>query len=354
MKKIVMVGKFPPHIGGVASHVHNLSVELKKKGNDVYVLTYPHDKIRDIDDIKVFSAPTLNIKGLRGLIFIFTSAVKLIRIIRNYEIDIIHAHYIIPPALSSFIASKVTGKPYYVTVHGSDVMILSSNPILRPVFRKILNNAKKVIVVTEALRDRLLRVGIDRDKIDVIYNSVDTSRFNPHVKSSFREEAGIRKNEKLILFVGNLVPQKGVEYLIKAKYLMKNPAKLVITGGGPLYDKLKSMADTGEGDIIFTGPRTDVSNLMKAADVVVLPSISEGLPMVILEAMAMGKPIVATKVGGIPAVVDENVGILVNPESPSELASALDQLLEDDRKRKKLGENGLRRALEFSKIKIPY
>jgi len=353
MKKIVMVGKFPPHIGGVASHVHNLSCELKKRGDEVYVLTYPHEGITDIDDIKVFSAPTLNVKGLRGLIFIFTAAIMLIKIIKKYEIDIIHAHYIMPPALSSFIAAKVTGVPYYVTLHGSDVMILSSNPLLRPVFRKILNNAEGVIVVTEALRDRLLRVGIDEGKIRVMYNSVDISIFRPDVKSTFRKEIGIRRDERLILFVGNLVPQKGVEYLIKAKFLMKNPAKLVITGGGPLYDKLKSMANERD-DIIFTGPRTDVSNLMKAADVVVIPSISEGLPMVLLEAMAIGKPVVATRVGGIPEVIDEEVGVLVNAGSPSELAGALDQLLENDEKRKSLGENGLKMVRRFSKVQIPY
>ncbi len=355
MKKVVMVGKFPPHLGGVASHLYNLSKQLRKKGYEILVLTYPHDKIRDIDDIKVLHAPTINVKGFRGLIFTLTGTKKLVEIVKKENADIIHAHYIFPPGFIALMASMVTKKPYYVTVHGSDAFILSSMSILKPIFHLILKNASKVLVVSRKLKDRIMELGIPSEKVMISYNIVDIETFNPHLKTSFRKEIGINEKEDLILFVGNLVPQKGVEYLLRAKNLMKSKTYLVIVGGGPLLKKLKKMVkDENIKDVIFTGPRRDINNIMAASDIVVLPSVSESWGIVLLEAMAMGKPIVATRVGGIPELVDEDVGILVKPRDPHALASALEELLSDKEKRELLGKNGLKRAMRFSTIKVPY
>ncbi|MGB9844244.1 glycosyltransferase [Methanothermobacter tenebrarum] len=353
MKKVIMIGKFPPHLGGVASHTYNLAKQLKEKGYHISILTYPHEKIEDKNDIKVSSAPTINIKGLRGLIFTLTATHKLIKIIRKEDIDIIHAHYIIPPGLIALIGSIITGKPYYVTVHGSDALILSSKSILRPIIKLILRKASKVLVVSKKLAEKVTELGIPQEKIMITYNMVDTKIFNPQIKTTFREEIGTKK--PIILFVGNLVPQKGVEYLLKAKKLLKRDSKLVIVGGGPLLKKLKNMVkEENIEDVIFTGPRTDINNIMAAADIIVLPSVSEGIPIVLLEAMAMAKPIIATKVGGIPEIVDESVGILIEPKNPKKLANAIDKLLSDEKCRKKLGENGLKKAAKFSTIKTPY
>ncbi|MDI9623835.1 MAG: glycosyltransferase [Methanothermobacter sp.] len=353
MKKVIMIGKFPPHLGGVASHTYNLAKQLKEKGYHINVLTYPHEKIEDKNNIKVSSAPTINIKGLRGLIFTLTATQKLIKIIRKENIDIIHAHYIIPPGLIALIGSIITKKPYYVTVHGSDALILSSKSILRPIIKLILKKASKVLVISKKLAEKVMELGIPQKKIIVTYNMVDTKIFNPQIKTSFREEIGTKK--PIILFVGNLVPQKGVEYLLKAKKLLKRDSKLVIVGGGPLLEKLKNIVEKENiKDVIFTGPRTDINNIMAAADIIVLPSVSEGIPIVLLEAMAMAKPIIATKVGGIPEIVDESVGILIEPKNPKELADAIDKLLSDEKGRKRLGKNGLKKAAKFSTIKTPY
>jgi len=353
MKKVLLIGKFPPHLGGVASHAYNLAKQLKNKGYQITVITYPHDKIKDIEDIKVSSAPTINIKGLRGLIFTLTATKKLIKIIREENIDIIHAHYIIPPGLIALLGSLITGKPYYVTVHGSDALILSSKNLIKPIIKTILKKASKVLVISKKLSEKILELGIPQNKIMITYNMVNTKIFNPQVKTSFKKE--IKTKKPIILFVGNLVPQKGVEYLIKAKKLLKKDSKLVIVGGGPLLKKLKKIVkEENIKDVIFTGPRTDINNIMAAADIIVQPSIHEGFSIVLLEAMAMAKPVIATKVGGIPEIVDENVGILVEPKKPRELANAIEKLLSDEKLRKKLGENGLKKAAKFSKIKTPY
>lgn len=353
MKKVIMIGKFPPHLGGVASHTYNLAKQLKEKGYHINILTYPHEKIEDKNGIKVSSAPTINIKGLRGLIFTLTATQKLIKTIKKENIDIIHAHYIIPPGLIALLGSIITGKPYYITVHGSDALILSTKSILKPIIKLILKKASKVLVISEKLAEKLKELGIPQEKIMITYNMVDTKIFNPHIKTTFRKEIGTKK--PIILFVGNLVPQKGVEYLLKAKKLLKEDSQLVIVGGGPLLQKLKNIVKKENiKDVTFTGPRKDINNIMAAADMIILPSISEGFSIVLLEAMAMAKPVIATRVGGTPEIIDENVGILVEPKNPKELADAIDKLLADEKERKRLGKNGLKKAAKFSSIKTPY
>lgn len=355
--KVCMVGHFPPHLGGIASYTHLLARALQKRGDEVYVVTYPHEDIQNIDGIKVEAASTPNIKGLRGLFFVLNGARKVMQMVRENDIDIIHAHYLFPPGMAGLIGAMVTGRPFYVTLHGSDVFLLSSNKILRPLLRLILQNANGVFAVSDAVKKQVLQMNIHglEDKIKVTWNGVDVDEFHPQKQSSFRQEKGIGEDESVILFVGNLVQQKGVEYLLRAKKLMEEDAKLVIVGGGPLLNDLKGMMEYEQiENVIFTGPRDDVNEIMPAADVAVLPSLSESFGIALLEAMACEKPVVGTKVGGIPELINEEVGILVEPQDPVGLAEALDKLVGDAALRNKMGKKGRQRALQFAEVEIPY
>ncbi|PKL67786.1 MAG: glycosyl transferase family 1 [Methanobacteriales archaeon HGW-Methanobacteriales-1] len=355
--KIAMVGHFPPHIGGISSYVYLLSKKLIENGDEVFVLTYPHENIQSLEGIHVESATAPNIKGLRGMIFSLTGTIKLVQMVRENDINLIHAHYLSPPGLIGLMASMITGVPFCVTIHGSDVFLLSSNRILRPIFKLILNHALGVFVVSEAVKDKVLELEIPKleQKIKITWNGVDTNRFNPQNKGKLRKELGIEDDEQIILFVGNLVAQKGVKHLLRAKKLMEEPSKLVIVGGGPLLQELKGMAEyEDQKSVIFTGSRSDIEQLIPDADVVVLPSVSESFGIALLEGMASGKPVVATNVGGIPELVNEDVGILVEPKNPVALAEALDKLLKDPQMREKMGEMAQKRAMEFVELEIPY
>ena len=355
--KICMVGHFPPHLGGISSYTYLLSRELVNRGDEVCVLTYPHENIDDIENIPVFTAPTVNIKGIRGFLFSISATFKLLRMVRKYKIDLIHAHYVMPPGLIAVICSMFSGAKTAITIHGSDIFVLAHKPILKSIIKFILKRSDYVFVVSDSLKDNALKLGIDglENKLSITYNAVDVERFRPDITSTLKKEIHIDSQKPIVLFVGNLVWQKGVEYLIRAKEFLNVDAEIVIVGDGPLLEELKGIVEFEKMDgITFTGARNDIENIMPAADIFVLPSLSEGRPTVILEAMASGLPVVATNVGGIPEIVTEKTGILVNPEDSVGLAESIDKILQDKKLKEKMGNAAREHVMKYARIEIPY
>ncbi len=354
---ICLLGQFPPHIGGVSSHTYLLARELVERGDEVHVLTYPHPDIKDVDGIHVETAPTVNIKGLRGFLFLISATVKLISMIRKYNIDLIHAHFLIPPGLIAVLVGGLTGKKVAVTVHGSDIFIQSRTPVLKPIIKYVLGKADYIAVVDEAIKEQILELGVKGAdaKIKVTHNAVDLEKFKPDIKSDFKDKLKLDPEKKVILFVGNLVPQKGLKYLLDAKKQMKSQAELVIVGGGPLMRELQErVKKDGIEDVHFTGARRDIEKIMPAGDVFVLPSTSEGFPITLLEAFASGLPAVATSVGGIKELVTPDVGLLVEPGDPAALGEALDKIIQDSGLRHKMAENAPVKAQKYGYLEIPY
>ena len=349
-----LLGQYPPHIGGVSSHTYLLSQELQKRGDEVYVLTYPHPDVKDLDGIKVETSFAPNIKGLRGLFFLISSTFKLIRMVHHYNIDIVHAHFLLPPGLIGVVVGKVTGKKTAVTAHGSDLLIQADKPILRPLIKFVLKNTDYVIVVNNTLKYKALEMGVDSKKVHVTANAVNTVKFNPQNKD-LPSDIQLNHDKPVILFVGNLVFQKGVKYLLEAKKLMKCDSELLIVGDGPLRHELeKKVEDEAIGDVLFIGARRDVDKIMPFADLFVLPSVSEGFPITILEALASGLPVVATNAGGIKEVMDESVGLMVEPSKPAEMAMAMDTILENRELRDVMSIAARKHSMNYNKLDIPY
>ena len=354
---ICMVGYFPPHLGGISSYTYLLSKELVKRGDKVFVLTYPHENIRNIEEINVYTASTLNIKGLRGFIFFLSATVKLMSIIRKKKIDLVHAHYIMPPGLIAVICGMILGVKTAVTIHGSDILVLARKPLIKSVIKYVLNKSDYVFVVSNSIKDKVLKLDIKdiENKLKVTYNAVDIQKFRPDQESNFKEEMKIDPLKPVILFIGNLVWQKGVEYLIRAKEFLNEDAEIVIVGDGPLFSELKGIVEFENiKGIKFTGARNDIEKIMSSADIFVLPSLSEGRPTVILEAMASGKPVIATNVGGIPEIVNDQIGILISPEDSVGLAEAINNLLEDKELMEKMGKNAREQSMQYASIEVPY
>lgn len=352
--RVCLLGQYPPHIGGVSSHTYLLSRELVKRGDEVYVLTYPHPDVKDTGGVKVETAFAPNIKGLRGLFFFISSTFKLMSMVRRFNIELIHAHFLLPPGLIGVCVGSLLGKKTAVTAHGSDLMIQAKNPILRSLIKFVLKKADYVLVVNQTLNDKVLEFGITQDKVYITPNAVDVEKFNPQ-KKELPSGVKMSHDKPVLLFVGNLVFQKGVKYLLESKKLMKSDAELLIVGDGPLRQELEmKVQNDGIPDVVFVGARRDVEQIMPSADVFVLPSISEGFPITILEAMASGLPVVATNAGGISEVMNENVGIMVNSANPMELTSALDKILENKKIIIDMGVAAREQALKYSTVLIPY
>ena len=355
--KIAMVGQFPPHVGGVGVHIHTLSKELVKQGHEVYVITYPHKDIQDIDGIHVIGTKGLNIPGVRGLMFKKNAKKALENLLDKEEIDIIHGHYLFPAGAAAVEVGNARGIKTYVTAHGSDMFeVYKKQPLMRSTIKNVLKRADCVLAVSNALRHEIIATGVNgiSHKTRLSWNSVDVDKFSLDENNSFKEELNLT-DKPIVLFVGNIIKRKNVESLIEAKKIANSDYYLVIVGNGPLYKKLKKKVDEENiRDVIFTGSRDDVENIIPSCDVLVLPSFSESFGLVLIEALACGKPVIGSNVGGITEIITEDVGLLVDPNKISSIAGAIDNVINDEEFRLTLASNARDRSMKFSEVDIPY
>ena len=362
--KIAMVGQFPPHIGGVGVHIHTLSKELIKQGHEVYVITYPHKDIKDIDGIHVIGTKGINIPGLRGALFAINAKRELKKLIEKENIDIIHGHYLFPAGWASVKAGKATHTKTYVTSHGSDMFeMYRKQSFMRPLIKKVLKDADVVLAVSNALREEIINTKIPniRKKVKLHWNAVDIDKFKTtkenedKFKKELVQEFNIAADKPIILFVGNLIKRKNVDLLLEAKKEMDTDAYLVIVGDGPLLEQLKAKVEKEHLDnVYFTGSRRDVEDIIPSCDLLVLPSLSESFGLVLIEALACGKPVIGSNVGGIKEIITEDVGLLINPNDSKDLANAIDRIFSDKDLMEKFKSNARNRAKDFAEVKLPY
>ncbi|WP_432645480.1 glycosyltransferase family 4 protein [Methanobrevibacter sp.] len=355
--KIAMVGQFPPHVGGVGVHIHTLSKKLVEKGHEVYVITYPHKDIKDIDGIHVIGTKGFNFPGVRGLMFAKNAKKALENLLEKEDIDIIHGHYLFPAGAAAVEVGKEHNIKTYVTAHGSDMFELYKNhPFMRSTIKKVLKDADGVFAVSNALKHEIIATGVNgiANKIKLSWNSVDVNKYSSKTNYSFKKENGL-EDKPIVLFVGNLIKRKNVDSLLEAKKVSQSDYYLVIVGDGPQFKKLnKKVEEENIHDVIFTGSRNDVENIIPSCDVLILPSFSESFGLVLIEALACGKPVIGSDVGGITEIINEDVGLLVNPNKISSIAKAIDTIIQDDDLRLVLSLNARNRAMDFSEITIPY
>jgi glycosyltransferase involved in cell wall biosynthesis len=219
--------------------------------------------------------------------------------------------------------------------------------------RALYRLSDRILVPSAASKEMVMRTErIPAGRIDVVYNGVDTAIFaHSEKREEVRSELHIPADAILLGIVGRLSEEKGgVDFLIRAVARLcktKPNLRLLVVGDGPLRGNLEALAAESApgGAIIFTGTRNDVAHLLSAMDLFVLPSLNEALPIVVLEAMAAGLPVIATRVGGVPEIVDhEKTGLLVEPGSEGALYSALEHLICDADLREHLARAGRARV----------
>ena len=339
--------EFPPVTGGIGYFVYNLSKGLVKKGHNVSIITRGSTgKVEKklIDGIDVYKATFFPLypfhMALHG--FFVNSLLNSL----SPEVSLVHLHSPLTPKVK-------TSLPVVMTVHtamridsryhevvdpyslAEKVQSMYFSPLLES---QLLRISDIVTAVSPSVANELTEYGIDSSKVKVMWNGVDEKIFFP-----------INKNEKLekyVLYTGVLRARKGLFDLIKCAIIVSKiipDAKFVICGTGPLLQKLKEQVQSAELEqkVIFLG-RVDRKRLIKiyqGATIYVVSSIYEGLPTVLLEAMACGLPVVATDIGGNRDLISSNVnGLLVPPRSPEIMAQMIMQLWNDEKLRKKLGD----------------
>ena len=256
------------------------------------------------------------------------------KVAEDNEIDIINVHWAYPDAIAAVWIGRQLGIPVVVTAHGSDVNIYGSYKLRRPQMKWAFNNSERTVTVSHALLERVADgMGVNRNKLAIIPNGVDIDRFYPISQDIARKQLKLKSDERYLLFVGRFHEVKGLEYLFKAMAILKERGALcfqtILIGDGPLKfelaDAVEAMSITEH--VIFKGakPNSELPLWMNACDVFCLPSKWEGQPCVILEALACGRPVVASSVGGIPELIDESNGLLVEPRNSKALADALEK-----------------------------
>jgi len=356
---------FLPYFGGAEKHVFEVSRRLARRGYDITVLTShlpgtpPGETIEGIRVKRV--RPTFYIQRFPFPLSFLPPPFSImpfqcIDVLRQ-DADVFHIHnrFWYPPGV--LLAIKLRGKPLILTLHnakpeGIDFPTDFGGALFDLFYgRRVMELADRIVCVSEYTK----RVTVPPrlwGKCVVINNGVDIQRFNPRVKGGrVRKKLGIPRDAPLLLCNARLVRQKGLSHLVDAFALLRRDfqdARLLLIGKGPLKDELLAQAErlgVGKGFIITTGiPEEELPEYYAAADIFVLPSLWEPCAVVLPEALASGKAIVATDIGGNPEIVSRGCGVLVEPGSADALCSAMARLLGDHSMREKMGRAARKRA----------
>jgi glycosyltransferase involved in cell wall biosynthesis len=232
-----------------------------------------------------------------------------------------------------------------------NIYTIDRKPHRRVINRFLAEFTDKIVAVSETVKHDILKYdGLSEDKVTVIYNGIDTVRFSDVDGSIIRKEFNIQSDIPIVGTIGRLTLQKGQKYLIEAISLVKKRFPqiiLLIVGDGPMKEELKEYAKSIglNGHIIFTGSRRDIPALLTAMDIFVLPSLWEGLPNALLEAMAVGKPIIATDILPVREIINsKELGILVPAKDSTAIASSIESLLVNKTFAETLSNNARKRA----------
>lgn len=230
-------------------------------------------------------------------------------VIRGESFDVVLVNWAYPDAYGVMLVAGKLGFPFATTVQGSDVNVFFENPIRKRQILRALRASRAVFCRSEALREKLRAEGIEAT---TVYNGIDRDRFRPLDRVECCRRLGLAPERKRVLFVGNLLPVKGPTILAQAAKQLDD-VEVIFVGSGP--EPVKSIGAKSHEEIPFW---------MNACDALCLPSLNEGLPNVVLEALACGIPVVASRVGGVPEIVRDGVnGVLVPPGDAKALTAAL-------------------------------
>ena len=338
-----------------------LSNESKMTANERRIVDTHLEKAR-MRGAKIVWLPAL-IRRINPVLDLITF-LSLVRLIYKEKPDIVHTHSSKAGLVGRMAASLLLVPIIVHTPHGH-VFHGHFNRIISAVFLFIEKAADKITDCTVALtsgeRDDYLKLGVSKPrKLVTIHSGVNVEKFMKPIKSAAmkRSSLGVSSEDIVVGTVGWLLPIKGPGYLLNAMQplLKKYPTvKLIYIGKGELGPKLKMKAkNMGAADrVLFPGWRDDIHAILPIFDIFVLPSLNEGMGRVIVEAMAAGKPVVASHTGGIPdLVIEGETGFLVEPRDIIGLTQAIDQLIVNQELRQSMGERGKMRCYLFSEERM--
>lgn len=357
-KIFIAANSFPPKVGGLENFSFEIAKHLHLLGKNITVLAPWSPQAAEFDKKQNFKIIRTNSK-----VSLFLKFISLPKTLKVDKILLLHrADY----ATWAWWGNSLLGISWDVVTHGAELFYPGKEKKIRRNFQK----AKNIFSVSSFSRQRLLTLGIPEEKIKVIPPGVDIEKFKPGLDASEIKKKYNLKSQRIILSVGRLVERKGIPTLIKTLRILKeNIPNFVcfIIGEGKEKGKLEEMAKNNDlaEKIIFTGyvPEKELPLYYNLSDVFVLPSYGsleevnpvrsetsngvkiEGFGIVALEASACGKPVVASRTGGITdVVIDKETGFLFEPSNESQLAKKIEELLKNQEVAQKFGARGRKRV----------
>ena len=351
--------------------VHNQAKYLSNKGCEVAVISpvaVPVIPIRGlatwqhlvgvrhedtIEGIRVVYPRYLHLprRIFRQLFFvIYYHSIKNIvqQVIKRFQPDILHTHMATPEGCIGILLRKEFALPLVVSLRGSDINTYAySSNLMLCLTRRVISEADRVITISHSLKSAAEKIGSPRRQITVIHNGCDTDKFiySEQARSFLRRKMGISQGSVVLILIGHIIKKNGVLDIIEAfREVVRrqvDPYLILVGHGKDAKLLLQEVSKTRIRERIhFIGTRKheEIPGWLSMADVLVLPSYGEGLPNVVVEAMACQRPVIATKVGGIPeAVADGKNGVLVGSKDPIALTQAMERLARDEKLRNQMG-----------------
>lgn len=347
----LITADFHPNVGGVAAHVVELGKALVAGGHDVHVITLPlgeeRDRSSELHGMKVHRPPIPKGKPL----YSWLTKVWLNRFLNQTPLNVMHVHGLRPLEATSGLSI-----PVIFTNHTSGFLQrIKKGDFEKARLKRRMGHVSHVLAPSDELVEATQSVGYE-GPVDFISNGVDTSRFYPDDSSSLRSKWVQSGEEVVVLLARRLVQKNGVTVFADAVTQLKtrDKVRIVFAGDGDKRPEVEQTLRDGkmlERCVFLSNvPNPEMPNIYRAADISVLPSFMEATSITGLESMATGLPLVGTRVGGIPALIDdERTGLLVPPGEPQQIATAIDRLVEDKALRESMGQAGQQRAInEFS------
>ncbi|MBO0586563.1 N-acetyl-alpha-D-glucosaminyl L-malate synthase BshA [Sporosarcina sp. E16_8] len=344
-----------PSLGGSGVVATELGKMMADKGHEMHYITsskpfrfldaHPNIQFHEvkIDGYAVFKYPPYDI----------ALANRIAEVIETEKLDLLHVHYAVPHAVSAALGKDMANSTIGVitTLHGTDVTILGHDPGLRNTVRYGIDKSTITTAVSESLRLETLELIEPKKDLVTIYNFIDENKYRPVDPGTLKSDFGIEPNEKVIIHISNFRKVKRIPDIIESfrGVLKEVDAILLLVGDGPEKMEMEALVnELGLQDqVIFTGKRDDLPELLAISDVMFHLSEKEAFGLVLLEALACGLPSVATDVGGIPEVIEDGVnGFLVQVGDVNAATEKALLLLNDDCLHATFSENGLATAAD--------
>ncbi len=344
-----------PTYGGSGVIATELGIGLAERGHEVHFLSYepPHRLALDegfrpnvfFHEVQVTAYPLFRYPP-----YDLALASKMVEVAEAGGIDLIHAHYAIPHAISAVLAREMLGGRVKVltTLHGTDVTVVGQDKSYLTATRYGITRSDMVTAVSKHLRSETLRVFCPGCDIRVLSNFVDTARYAPRECAETRAFFASRR-EKILMHVSNFRPVKRVEDVVRVFAAVNRdlPCRLLLVGDGPELPRAEALAEElGVRDRVHSlGQRGAIEQVLACADLFLLPSESESFGLAALEAMACGVPVIASNAGGLPEVVEDGVSGFLRPAGDIEgMSEAALRLLRDSALRRRVGRAARERA----------